>query len=94
LAVTLFLTLGLVAGLTESGERTIVASLAPVRTGRGFGTYHALLGAAALPAGLVFGGLYEAVNGRTALWSSAAGMVLAVVVWLFVSPSEGGRQIS
>ncbi len=94
LAVTLFLTLGLVAGLTESGERTIVASLAPVRTGRGFGTYHALVGAAALPAGLVFGGLYEAVNGRTALWSSAAGMVLAVVVWLFVSPSEGGRQIS
>ena len=32
-----FLALGLVAGLTESAERALVARLAPVRTGRGFG---------------------------------------------------------
>ena len=40
-AIGVFLLLGLVAGLTESGERAVVARLAPVRTGRGFGSYHA-----------------------------------------------------
>ena len=87
-AVTLFLVLGLVAGLTESGERLMVARLAPVRTGRGFGVYHALTGIAALPAGLIFGGLYQSAGGRVALWASAGGMVAAVMLWLLVSPSE------
>ena len=90
-AIALFLVLGLVAGLTESGERAVVARLAPVRTGRGFGTYHALLGAAALPAGLIFGGLYQSVSGQVALWASAGGMAAAVAAWLLVSPTQ--RQI-
>jgi len=93
-AIALFLALGLVAGLTESGERAVVARLAPIRVGRGFGSYHALVGAAALPAGLIFGALYQSGGGRTALWSSAAGMTLAVIAWLLVSPSEKDRQIS
>ena len=87
-AIALFLALGLVAGLTEPGERAVVARLAPIRVGRGFGSYHALVGAAALPAGLIFGALYQSGGGRTALWSSAAGMTLAVFAWLLVSPSE------
>jgi MFS family permease len=86
LAIALFLLLGLVAGLTESGERSLVARLAPVRTGRGYGVYHALTGAAALPAGVIFGALYQSFSGRTALWASAAGMVVAVLVWVMVSP--------
>ena len=85
-AVATFLALGLVAGLTESAERTLVARLAPVRTGRGFGLYHALTGAAALPAGLLFGWLYQTAGGPVALAASAAGMALAVVAWLLVSP--------
>jgi MFS family permease len=85
-AVALFLLLGLVAGLTESGERTVVAWLAPVRTGRGFGAYHAATGIAALPAGLLFGALYQSAGGTTALWASAGGMLAAVVCWLVVSP--------
>jgi MFS family permease len=89
-AIGLFLLLGLVAGLTESGERAVVARLAPARTGRAFGAYHALIGAAALPAGIVFGALYQAVSGRAALWASAAGMALAVVAWLVVSPADEG----
>src|SRR5215211_4634486 len=83
-AVVLFLILGLVAGLTESGERSVVARLSPVRTGRGFGSYHALVGAAALPSGLIFGEVYQAWSGRAALWSSAAAMAGAVLVWLVV----------
>ena len=65
-AVVTFLALGLVAGLTESAERALVARLAPVRTGRGFGLYHALTGAAALPAGLLFGTIYQI--GERARW--------------------------
>jgi hypothetical protein len=89
-AIALFLGFGLVAGLTESGERAIIARLAPVRTGRGFGVYHALTGVAALPAGLLFGAIYQSISGQTALWGSAAGMVAAVIVWLMVTPSQEG----
>jgi MFS family permease len=84
-AVVVFLVLGAVAGLTESAERALVARLAPVRTGRGFGSYHALIGVAALPAGLAFGALYQRLGGPRAMWASAAGMVLAVVLWLMVT---------
>jgi MFS family permease len=91
-ATALFLAFGLVAGLTESGERSLVSRLAPVRTGRGFGVYHALTGVAALPAGLIFGALYQSASGRTALWASAAGMVAAVLVWFIVSPSHAGQH--
>ena len=87
-AIAVFLVLGLVAGLTESGERAVVARLAPVRTGRGFGSYHALVGAAALPAGLGFGALYQSGSGPVALWASSAGMLMAVLLWLVVSPGE------
>jgi MFS family permease len=91
-ATGLFLAFGLVAGLTESGERSLVSRLAPVRTGRGFGVYHALTGVAALPAGLIFGALYQSANGRTAFWASAAGMVAAVLLWLMVSPAHGDGE--
>jgi MFS family permease len=86
-AVGLFLLLGVVAGLTESGERALVARLAPVRTGERFGAYHALIGLAALPAGFLFGALYQSASGTAALWASAGGMVIAVIAWISVSPS-------
>ena len=91
-AIGVFLVLGLVAGLTESGERAVVARLAPLRTGRGFGSYHALVGAAALPAGLGFGALYQSGSGPAALWASGAGMLLAVIIWLTVSPADEGSS--
>ena len=81
-AITVFLSLGLVAGLTEAAERSLVASLSPVRTGRGFGAYHAVTGLAALPAGLAFGELYQQVSGHTAAWASAGTMAVSVVVWV------------
>jgi MFS family permease len=85
-AVGAFLAFGLVAGLVEPAERTLVAQLAPVRTGRGFGAYHALTGLAALPAGLMFGALYQGAGGRAALLASALGVILAVLLWLVVAP--------
>src|SRR5690349_20939340 len=85
-AVVTFLALGLVAGLTESAERAMIARLSPVRTGRGFGLYHALTGATALPAGLIFGWIYQSVSGPAALAASAVGMAVAVAVWLGALP--------
>jgi MFS family permease len=84
-AMAVFLLLGPVAGLTEAAERALVARLAPVRTGRGFGNYHALVGVTALPAGLAFGALYQRAGGPAALWGSAAGMIVAVGAWLAVT---------
>jgi MFS family permease len=84
-AVTVFLLLGPVAGLTESAERALVARLAPVRTGRGFGIYHALIGLAALPAGLAFGAVYQIAGAPAALWGSAIGTVVAVAMWFAVT---------
>jgi MFS family permease len=85
-AVVTFLALGLVAGLTESAERSMIARLSPVRTGRGFGLYHALTGATALPAGLIFGWIYQSVGAPAALWASAVGMAVAVALWLGALP--------
>lgn len=84
-AMATFLGFGLVAGLMESSERVLVARLAPVRTGRGFGAYHASIGIAALPAGVLFGLAYQHLGGSTALWISAGAIGLTLVVWLKVS---------
>jgi len=90
--IGVFLALGTVAGLTESAERSLVARLAPRRTGRGFGAYHAVTGLAALPAALAFGMVYQHAGPAVALRASAGGMVLASLVWLAVaSPGEVRR---
>lgn len=87
-AIATFLALGTVAGLTESAERTLVARLAPKRTGRGFGAYHAATGFAALPAALLFGAIYQGLGGPMALLASAGGMILATLIWLAVAPTN------
>jgi MFS family permease len=84
-AIAVFLAMGMVAGLTESAERSLIARLAPRRTGRGFGAYHAVTGAAALPAALGFGLVYQHLGGGTALWASAGGMLVASLGWLVVA---------
>lgn len=81
LAVVTFLSLGLASGLLEPAERALVARLAPVRTGRGFGAYHGVTGLAALPAGLIFGWLYQVGGAESALRVSAALMTLTAVGW-------------
>lgn len=87
-AVWVFLGLGTVAGLTEAAERTLVARLAPKRTGRGFGAYHATTGLAALPAALLFGALYQHLGAPVALSVSAAAILVTSVLWLAVAPAN------
>src|SRR2546426_876922 len=75
----LFLALGVVAGLTESPERALVARAAGARQGSGFGAYHGLTGFAAVAGGLVLGVVFQAYGGAAAfVASAAAGGVLAL----------------
>jgi nitrate/nitrite transporter NarK len=79
-AAGVFLLLGLVSGLTEAAERALVSVLAPVKTGRGFGSMQALVGFVALPAGLGFGILYQEAGGPVALVASGALVAMAGVL--------------
>lgn len=81
-ALAVFLGHGLVAGLIEPAERVVIAKLAPVRPGRGFGSLQGLAGLAALPAGLAFGWVYRDAGGPAALMASAAALALLMPVWL------------
>jgi predicted MFS family arabinose efflux permease len=87
-AIAVFLLFGLVAASTESAERALVVRLSPARLGKRFGEYHALTGFAALPAGLLFGMVYQRSGGSDALWLSGALVGLAGLVWIWARPAE------
>ncbi len=84
-AWVLFLALGLVAGLTESPERTVVARLAGARQGSGFGVYHAVTGIAALAGGLALGLAFQRFGPAPAFGASAIGGLALVLTWPIVS---------
>jgi hypothetical protein len=75
----LFLALGVVAGLTESPERALVAQFAGARQGSGFGAYYGVTGLAALAGGVGLGAVFEARGAPLAFFVSAGGgLVLAL----------------
>lgn len=82
----LFLALGVVAGLTESPERKLVASaIGAAKLGSGFGVYYALTGGAALVGGVALGIIFQRVGGAMAFLVSAAGALGLVILWPFWS---------
>jgi MFS family permease len=87
-----FLAFGIVAALTESPERTLVARLAPGgRHGRGFGWYHGSVSAVSLPGAALFGWVYERWGGPFALTLSAA-VTLVAAAALALSSIGWGRD--
>ena len=69
----LSLVLGLHFGLTEGAERALVRDLAPrAERGTAFGWFHMLVGLAAIPAGLLLGGLWALWTAKAAFLASAA----------------------
>ena len=89
-----FLAFGLVAGLTESPERALVARLAGDRQGSGFGAYHGVTGFAALVGGVVLGGVFQRYGAGPAFLASAAGGLALVLAWpVVMSLHRGGRTI-
>ena len=85
----LFLALGLVAGLTESPERALVARLAGHRQGSGFGLYHGITGFAALVGGVALGAVFQRYGPAPAFFASAVGGLGLVVTWPIVSARLG-----
>ncbi len=84
--VALFAFYALYHGLAEGAERALVADLAPRGLrGRAFGWYYGVVGAAALPAGLLTGALWEWRGAAVALGACASIAALAAVL-LAVSP--------
>ena len=86
-AWALFLALGVVAGLTESPERALVARLAGGKQGSGFGVYHAATGAASLAGAVALGEIYQHLGAARAFLASAAGAGVLVVAWSAVALS-------
>ncbi|HEU4799394.1 MAG TPA: MFS transporter [Gemmatimonadales bacterium] len=81
-AVGLLLLFGLVAAVAEPAERSLVAQLDPARRGRGFGSFHGLVGLASLPAALGFGILTDARGATVAFVVSAVLLGVLTIGWV------------
>lgn len=80
-AVATIVVYGAVAGLTEPAEKKLIRHLAPADAqGRAFGAYHGVMGAAAIPAGLLTGTLWERLGAPVALGTSAGLALLALLL--------------
>jgi hypothetical protein len=91
-AISLFLAYGLVAALTESPERKLIAHVAGgAKRGRGFGWYHGTLSAVALPGAALFGWLYQSRGAALAFEVSAAATVLAVALLAAAGSARTGE---
>ena len=84
----LSLALGLHFGLTEGAERALVRDLAPsAERGTVFGWFHMFVGLAAIPAGLLLGGLWALSGAHTAfLVSAAIATAASLFFWWRVRP--------
>ena len=83
-AWALFLTYGVYFGLTEGVEKALVADMVPAAArGAAFGWYNLTIGLAALPASLIFGGLWQAYGASTA-FIVGAGLALVAALGLLV----------
>ena len=86
------LALGFYFGLTEGAERALVRDLAvPAERGTAFGWFHMLVGTAAIPAGLLLGGLWSVYGVKTAFLVSSGLAFLATAgfrQWVQVKPQS------
>ncbi|MBX9928239.1 MAG: MFS transporter [Gemmatimonadaceae bacterium] len=81
----LFLVYGAFFGLTEGSEKALVSDLVRADArGRAFGWYQLVIGAAALPAALLFGAVWDARGAPSAF---AMGAVIALAAACCLSPA-------
>jgi MFS family permease len=84
-AWALFLALGLVAGLSESPERALVARASGGHQGSGFGGYHGWTGLAALAGGVVLGWAFQGLGAPWAFGASAVSGAALALAWPILS---------
>ena len=81
---------GLYFGLTEGGERALIADLvSPDRQASAFGLFHFCIGIAALPSSLLMGYLYQSFGARPAftIGAALAGLSAFLLLMLLHPPS-------
>jgi MFS family permease len=82
---------GAFAGLAEPTEKSIVKELSTLeQRGQAFGLYHAMIGGAAVPAGLLTGLLWQTWGAHVALLTGAVGAAISAVVlaaWVRAGPA-------
>lgn len=79
---------GLCAGMSEGAERAIISDYAlPRERGTAFGWYHLMVGLAAIPAGLLFGSLWQFQSAATAFFfAGGLAAVAAVLLRMWALP--------
>jgi len=93
-AWALFGIYGLFYGLTESPEKALVAQLAPSHLrARAFGAFHFVIGLGALPASLLFGGLWQ-WRGASLAFGTGASIALLSAVLLPMAVGRAAFRIS
>ncbi|NWF55261.1 MAG: MFS transporter [Syntrophaceae bacterium] len=90
----LFAVYGLYYGLTEGGERALVANLVlPHSRGTAYGIYHFSIGLSTLPASLLMGFLWETFGAETAFRSGAIlALAAAGLLWAAVQEERRGSR--
>ena len=80
---------GIFAGLGEGIERAVIGDFAaPTERGTAYGWYNMMLGLSAIPAGLVFGGLWQFFGASYAFFFSGfVALVAALVLHIYVAPN-------
>jgi MFS family permease len=85
---------GLFAGMSEGAERAIISDHAqPRERGTAFGWYHLTTGIAAIPAGLLFGSIWQFQSAAAAFFFAGtlgAGAALLLRTWAW--PARQGRE--
>jgi MFS family permease len=89
-AWALFAAYGIYFGLTEGAVLALVADVVPAEhRGAAYGWYYLAVGIGALPASLIFGGLWDRFGQRTAFLTGAALAVVAAI-GLAITPRRRG----
>jgi MFS family permease len=88
---------GLCAGMSEGAERAIISDYAePRERGTAFGWYHLMVGIAAIPAGLLFGSIWQFQSAEMAFFfagglAAFAALLLRFWAWPVRKLDEVGR---
>jgi MFS-type transporter involved in bile tolerance (Atg22 family) len=80
---------GLLAGLSEGAERALIKELGHEgEHGTAFGWYYLIVGIAAIPAGALFGALWQFQSAAIAFsFAAAAAALSALLLWFWVGPA-------
>ena len=87
-----FVVYGIYMAIADGNGRALLAEFSTEqRRGSAFGSYHMVIGLAALPASIIAGLLYDRVSPAAPFWVGAAAAVLAAVLMLALVPEPRGR---